>query len=103
MAWNADGVLFFSDERALYRREPSGDISEIASVPYDRPADDPLFARIRFLWGLHLDAQDNVYVADPPYRRMLKIAPDGTQSVVLTAEAPWFPTAAYRRDDVVYV
>ncbi|MEW6511046.1 MAG: hypothetical protein AB1428_08830 [Bacteroidota bacterium] len=91
-----DGSIYYTENRAIGRISPNGDVSTVAanitltgcdSVPEVGPELGPYFR------GLDVDAQGNVYVAATGCRTVLKIAPDKKVSTVLRASAPWSPTA----------
>jgi hypothetical protein len=56
-----------------------------------------------FLRGLDVDSREDVYVAAAGCGSVLKISPNGTVEVVLTAVRPWLPTGVAVRNGVVYV
>ena len=106
MAIGPDGSLYYSEDKAVRKVSPRGEISTVienpAITPCDRipglePADAP------YIRGLAVDSAGNVYAAVAGCRALIKIAPDKSVTTVLRAEAPWSPTsvAIYGRE--VYV
>ena len=55
------------------------------------------------LFGLAVDAENNVYTADHNNKKTLKIAPDKRISVVFQSESNWSPTGVFYRNKNLYV
>lgn len=55
------------------------------------------------LFGLAVDAENNVYTADYNNKKTLKIAPDKKISVVYQSEPNWSPTGVYYGNKNLYV
>lgn len=55
------------------------------------------------LFGLAVDAENNVYTTDHNNKKTLKIAPDKKISVVFQTEPNWSPTGVFYRNKNLYV
>jgi hypothetical protein len=55
------------------------------------------------LFGIALDEQRSVFVADYGNRRVLKITSDGAISTIALAEKPWSPTGVALKDGNLYI
>ena len=72
MALGPDGLLYVTDRAHVRTVTPDGSVSTLAMGG----------AEISWGWGLAVDGQSNVYVADYRGRRVLKIDPDGQVTTV---------------------
>jgi hypothetical protein len=100
-----DGSLYFTENRAIRRVSPSGEVSTVVSrvalrtcprIPGNEP-DDPL------LRGLAVDSTGTVFVAASGCGSVLKVTPGGEVSTVLHLRGPWSPTAVALHDGDLYV
>ncbi len=55
------------------------------------------------LFGIAVDAQGNVFVADWGNRRVLKITPDKQITTLIRSEESWFPTGVAVRGSDLYI
>jgi DNA-binding beta-propeller fold protein YncE len=104
MAFGTDGRLYFIGNANLHKLTPDGNMSVVAhNLATAHPADNPNPAsRGTGLFGIAVDAQDNVFVADYGNRRVLKITPDGRSTIAMRAEPPWAPTGVALKDGNLY-
>lgn len=85
------GDLYVTDSNTVRRITPGGVVTTLArnlDAPDPQTA-EPLSFGSPF--GLAVTPSRAVYVADLRYRRVLRVMPNGTVSVVLRAEPPWSP------------
>jgi hypothetical protein len=98
-----DGSLYFTENRAIRRLSPPGDVSTVlADVALNRcpriPGNEPNDPMLR---GLAVDSTGTVFVAASGCGSLLKVTPNGQVSTLLQLEAPWSPTAvALFRGDI---
>lgn len=103
---SADGSIYYSEESAIRKISPQGELTTIAnnltisgcdSVPEVGPE---LGAYLR---GLDVDTAGNVYVASTGCRAVLKITADKKVTTVLRSSPPWSPTAVAVSGNELYV
>jgi hypothetical protein len=83
--------------------DKSGNVTTIyreTETPNKNPNNLEPFSR---LFGLTVDAQNNVFVADFYNNRLLKISPDGKVAPIFNSENDWSPIGVRAIDDGVYV
>ncbi|TGE18942.1 NHL repeat-containing protein [Hymenobacter elongatus] len=89
---DAQGTLYVGDagNYCVYKISPTGAVSILAgSADHPGFADGPgTSARFLFISGLCLDAQNNVFVADPQNHRIRKISPAGVVTTVAGSGQP---------------
>jgi hypothetical protein len=90
-AVGADGSFYFRQGRAVRRVSPSGKVTLVG---------DRLEAGN---FGIAVDPQGNVYVAEHSARRIVRIAPNGRRQIASIAQAPWSPTGVAVRGGVLFV
>jgi sugar lactone lactonase YvrE len=102
----ADGSIYYAEDKAIQRITPRGDVVTVfssASLPscdqMDRTDEGPP----PYFRGLDVDAQGAVYVAATGCRSVVKISVDGEATTVLSATAPWSPTAVAVSGNTLYV
>jgi hypothetical protein len=104
LASRQDGSIYYTENNAVRRIYPKGQISTVATVmPLTRGAAIAGSDSRPYLRGLKVDANGVVYVADAADARVLKITPDGKVSTILQLESPWAPTDVALFGDIVYV
>lgn len=95
MAATPDGSVYYTENRAVRRITPEGELTTVAinvtlsgcdSVPEVGANLGPYFR------GLAVDAQGSVYVAATGCRAVLKITADQTIMTILRSSGPWSPT-----------
>ena len=100
-----DGSLYYTENRAIHRVSPKGDVSTVvanvaltscARIPGNDP-NDPL------LRGLAVDSSGTIFVAASGCGSVLKVTTNGQVSSVLRLEAPWSPTAVAVFRGALYV
>lgn len=82
LVFDSQGNLYISDQRnhRIRRVDPAGTISTFVITGTARRP-NPVFDAIKDLpAGLAVDAQDNLYIADPTNHRVLKATPQGVLS-----------------------
>lgn len=101
-----DGSIYYSENSAVRRVSPTGDVSTIAqgvtvpncvAIPGMEPAIRP------YLRGLDVAGDGTVYVAATACGALLRIDPRGVVTPVLRTASPWSPTAAAVAGTDVYV
>ena len=101
-----DGSIYYSENAAVRRIDPSGAITTVASgivVPDCDALRDVPSEFAPYLRGLAVAADGAVYVAANGCRAVVRIGPDGVATPVLRAEAPWSPTAVALGGGDLYV
>jgi sugar lactone lactonase YvrE len=86
----------------LYRIDSSGNCTQIADdliSHLNRPKDK----HNDILLGGTVDVSGNVYLCELAGKRIFKIAPDGSKSVVYTSEGDWFPAALTFHDGKLFI
>ncbi|CAN5742824.1 hypothetical protein BH18ACI4_BH18ACI4_28820 [soil metagenome] len=106
MAFGPDGGLYLSDGAAVRKVATDGTVTTIAKgLDFRTSEDQPRFLAglSGSLYGLHVDARGNVYVADAGNRRLVKIDSSGGVGIVSRAEPPYFPTGVAGAGGNLYV
>ena len=105
MAFGADGALYFIHGASVSKLAPNGALSSLAPrIPLEHATDNRAAGgSATQLFGITVDAQGNVYVADFGNRRVLKMRPDGHSSTLLRSGEIWYPTGVALRGDELYV
>jgi formylglycine-generating enzyme required for sulfatase activity len=106
MAAGPDGAIYFSENAAVRRITPQGEVITMASnivVPDCRspPGANPRLGP--FLRGLDVAADGTVYVAANGCCAVLQITAQGQVTPVLRTTSPWSPTGVAVSGDLVYV
>ena len=102
MAFGPDGSLYLTDGSSVRKVTMDGTVSTLAhNVMVENASGNP--AGGSSLFGIAVDAQGNVFVADYGNRRVLKIASDNQLTTLLRAEPPWFPTGVACSGNDVFV
>jgi hypothetical protein len=99
-----DGAIWFSDARTVRRVGADGSVRTLAGKPVDlfaepRP-DERRFGRVM---GLAIDFHGNLFVADRKTRRIIRIAPEGGETVVATLGALTSPIGLGISGEDLYV
>jgi sugar lactone lactonase YvrE len=101
-----DGSLYFSEDRAVRRISPKGDVSIVADS-IGGPGcggvagvEEELGPYCR---GLAVDSAGTVFVAAAGCRSVYRLGRDGKRTVVLRSEAPWSPTSVAVGGGNIYV
>jgi sugar lactone lactonase YvrE len=106
LAAGPDGSLYYTDNRAVRKLGPRGELSTVAenvtidgcdSIPGLRPDQRPYFR------GLDVDPQATVYVAATGCRAVIRVTADGKTTTILRAESPWAPTGVALFGNTVFV
>jgi streptogramin lyase len=95
IAAGTDGAILFTADAALYRVAPGGAVTTVlpdvrvpaCEAPPGYGEDQPPMLR-----GLAAAPDGTIWIAAAGCRALLRVAPAGTVSVALRAEAPWSPT-----------
>ncbi|MBA3570916.1 MAG: hypothetical protein H0W34_02835 [Pyrinomonadaceae bacterium] len=106
ITFGPDGSLYLSDGDAVRKVATDGTVTTIAKgLDFMTSHDQPRFlgGLSGSLWGLSVDANVNVYVADAGNRRVIKIYSTCGAEVVSRAEAPYFPTGVAAAGGNLYV
>jgi sugar lactone lactonase YvrE len=106
LATGAEGSLYMTCPSAVLKAALDGKIMtlvhpiRLSDADFDLPAGTPDEYK-PFLRGLAVDARGIVYAAATGGRCVVRITPDGRNTVVLKSEKPWSPTGvAVHRSDV---
>lgn len=106
IAASADGSIYYSEDRAIRKISPNGDLTTMAdtltlpecnSVP-GVEAELGVYCR-----GLDVDAEGNVYVAATGCGAVLKITKNKNVTTLLRASSPWSPTSVAVFGNDLYV
>lgn len=88
IAVDSNGNLYLTDfNNAVRRITPGGVVTTIAGAMPQQPSATGSGPEAAALWGLAVDAADNLYVGDATNRKVLKIAADGSVSDFYQAPA----------------
>ena len=102
MAFGPDGSLYLTDSSSIRKVTMDGTVTTLArNVMVENASVTP--AEGSPLFGIAVDAQSNVFVADYGNRRILKITPDGQMSTLIRAEESWYPTGVTVKGGEFYV
>lgn len=102
MVFGADGALYFVHGANVSKLTTSGTLTPLVRNVVVENASENL-AGGSPLFGIAVDAQGNVFVADWGNRRVLKITPDGRITTLIRAEESWFPTGVAVRGGDLYI
>lgn len=98
MVFAPDDSLYFKNSDTIWKLAADDKISVIvAKDDLSKITPDPM------LFGLSLDAENNLYTADFKGKRILKIATDKSVLIAYTSETGWSPTGVFARDENIYV
>jgi len=92
MTATADGTLFLIDDGDLVRVGKDGALKRLTADLGESGALQFFVGKRHRVMGLWPDPAGNVYVAVPGTRKVKRVAPDGSVSVVTTSRYPWTPT-----------
>ena len=102
----ADGSIYYSENRAIRRITPQGELTTVVSNLSLSGCDSMPGIGSEFgayFRGLDVDTQGNVYVAATGCRTVLKITADNKVTTVLQTSSPWSPTAVAVSGSDLYV
>lgn len=97
IAFAPDGSLYVKNAATIWKVAPDDKITIVA----DREL-EPRTMPNWMLFGLAIDEENNVYTADLPGKKILKIGADKKISVVAESEKDWSPTGVYYRNKNLY-
>lgn len=98
MSFAADGALYFKNSESIWKAAPDDKISVVADKQkLSTVSPNPM------LFGLTVDAENNVFTADYNGKAIIKIAPDKKISIFHQSEKDWTPTGVYARNKNLYV
>jgi sugar lactone lactonase YvrE len=97
MAFAPDGSLYVKNATNIWKVTPDDKVAVLVNLEQERRAMSNFM-----LFGLAIDEQNNVYTADLPNKRILKIAADKKISVIARSEKEWSPTGVYYRNKTLY-
>jgi sugar lactone lactonase YvrE len=102
MAIATDGTLYFVHGANVSKLTTNSALTPLVrNVVVENASGKPAGASA--LFGLAVDAQGNVFIADYGNGRILKIAPDGQLATLIRAEESWFPTGVAVRGGELYI
>ncbi|MCA1626267.1 MAG: hypothetical protein LC778_21240 [Acidobacteria bacterium] len=96
MAFAGDNSIYITDTNRVRK------IDKFGAVKTLYPTDDAQRNQSQ-LFGLTVDKQNNVFVADFAGRRLLKIDSSGKTSIVLASDKDWSPLGVATIDDEIYI
>jgi sugar lactone lactonase YvrE len=101
MALGPDGSLYLTDGAGVRKVTMDGAVTTTArNIMVENPSGNS--AEPSSLFGIAVDTQGNVFVADYGNRRILKITPGGQLITLMRSEESWFPTGVAVRGDEIY-
>ena len=108
IAVGPDSVIYVTESsdphaNTVRRISKNGKITVIATYKGKMRDDTPLETTPAYCRGLCIDASGTIYVAATGSRSVLKITPDGKQSVLLEEQSPWMPTGVAIDKGSIYV
>lgn len=102
MAFGPDGSLYLVDSSSIRKVTIEGAVTTLVrSVMVENASGNS--AEGSSLFGIAVDTQGNVFVADYGNRRILKIAPNSQMTTLIRAEESWFPTGVAERGGELYI
>ncbi len=102
MAFGRDEAIYLTDTDRVRKIDKSGTVTTIYRGG-GSPSNQQNPESYSRLFGLTVDEQNNVYVADYGNRRVLKITSSGAVSTEASAEQPWSPTGVALKDHNLYI
>jgi sulfatase modifying factor 1 len=106
IAAGSDGAIYFTENAALRKISPRGELSTIAqniSVADCQRIDGAGEHLGPMLRGLDIAGDGTIYVAASACRALLKITPAGAVTNLLRIDPPWSPTGVAVSGEVIYV
>jgi sugar lactone lactonase YvrE len=106
IAWGKDGALYVTDGAAVRRVTLDG---EVRTIVRDADALKPAASWRLFggmgghLFGLALDEELNIYVANVGGGQVAKVAPDGKVNTLVKSESGWAPTGVTVAGKELYI
>ena len=102
MAFGTDDTIYLTNDDKVRKIDKSGKVTTIYRNEISNKNQKNTETSSR-LFGLDIDKQNNVFVADFDNSRILKISSDGKVSTLLNSEKEWTPIGVATFDDEVYV
>ncbi len=102
MTFAIDGSIYLTDSDIIRRINKNGKVSTIFR-PQTQQNPKTIDSSSRKLFGLAVDRQNNVFVADFGNRQLLKINSKAEVSTLLNSETDWSPLGVATLGDEVYV
>jgi hypothetical protein len=93
---SSDGSIYFSEDRAIRKITPKGDLVTIIENFSSRgcaPVEGIESELGPYFRGMAVDSTGTVYVAAAGCRSILKVTFDGKAETILESSAPWSPTS----------
>ena len=106
MASASDGSIYFSENAAIRKVTPKGEVSTIArdiTVADCRRIEGAPEELGPMLRGLDIARDGTIYVTASACRALLKITPQGVVTPILRNEPPWHPTGVVMSGHIIYV
>lgn len=103
MAFAADKTIYLTDADKVRKIDKFGTVATIyrKAVSANKNRKNP--ETPSRLFGLDVDKQNIVFVADPENRRVLRISPGGESTAIFNTEQPWSPTGVVRSGSDLYI
>jgi hypothetical protein len=102
IAFGRDEAIYLTDTDKVRKIDKSGTVTTIYR-PEISAENQKSQETVSKLLGLTVDGQNNIFVADPENRRVLKVTSGGAISTVARAEQPWSPTGVALKDGNLYI
>jgi hypothetical protein len=108
IAVGPDSAIYITESsnpnaNTVRRISKSGKLSIIATFTGKMRNHAPLETTPAYCRGLCVDATGTIYVSATGNRSVLKITPDGKQSIILEEQDPWMPTGVTIYKGAIYV
>jgi hypothetical protein len=88
-----NGTLYFTENNKLHRLSPNSRLETIAENIGCRSTDFTVMGRNYDSYGIWTDAADNVYLAMPDARKVIRISSDGKPETILNSNSSWMITS----------
>ena len=94
-----NGSVYFTESNKLHQLLPSGKLETLAESIGSKSVDMSVMGRNYNGYGIWTDASDNVYIAMPDARKVIRIGVNGKPETILTSNATWMITSGVFDDN----
>lgn len=102
MTFGPDGSLYVVDSSGIRKVTMDGGVTTLVrQIKLENASENS--AGGSSLFGIAVDPQSNVFVADYGNRRVLKVTPSGQITTLVRTAEPWFPTGVAGRGSEIYI
>ena len=104
-----DGNIYVVDNNidrgSIFKISPNKKVAQIVINLLETSPGNPPFPKKRFnmLYALHIDTNNDLYIANSGSRRVTKVNADHTVEHIYKSMPPWYPVAYYLHDDIEFV